>query len=85
VGCIIQRINWVDVQGEIDHKNQISSSPLIKAKYMENDKNHDSNFMNTLGAFWIIIQVVPKILAICYKLKSFITTNKNQKNMIVSV
>ena len=62
MGCIIQRTNWVDVKGEMDHKNQVSSSPLIKAEYIENDKNHAGYFMNTLGAFWIIIQVIPEII-----------------------
>ena len=67
MGCIIQRTNWVDVKGEMDHKQQVSSSSLIKAEFIENDINNAGYFMNTLGSFWIIIQVIPEIIVIFVK------------------
>ena len=46
IGCTVQRVNWSNVKGEMDHENQISSSSMNKEKHKEQSNHIFGHILN---------------------------------------
>ena len=58
IGCTVQRVNWSNVKGEMDHENQISSSSMNKEKHKEQSNHIFGHILNQADVLWVILQVI---------------------------